>query len=182
LISACARSPWRYSSPVGLGALSSLSNGRVGRHCPVSTARTMPSKKTVRMGTKAKPLALCCRRLCCSEAAFLCHASQSATLNSGAVIERLIRPAWARARFRGCTQQGRRAGRKRHQRRLIKWSPEVASHSASERASSIHLSRKTISERFPAALSSCTMLTKPERLPPPKPTENMTGGAEKRGT
>jgi hypothetical protein len=41
---------------------------------------------------------------------------------------------------------------------------------------------KTISERFPAALPNCTMLTKPERLPPPKPTRTHDRGAEKRGT
>jgi hypothetical protein len=34
-------------------------------HCPVSTARTMPSKNTARMGDKAKPLAAYRRRLCC---------------------------------------------------------------------------------------------------------------------
>jgi hypothetical protein len=41
----------RYSSPVGLGALSSLSNGRVGRHYSVST---MPSENTARMGDEGK--------------------------------------------------------------------------------------------------------------------------------
>ena len=85
----------RYSSPVGPGALTSLSNGRVGRHCPVSTARTMPSKKTVRLGTKAKPLAVGANSaggFAVPEAAFLCCASHSATSNSGPFTERLTRP------------------------------------------------------------------------------------------
>ena len=34
-------------------------------HCSVSTARTMPSEKMVRMGDKAKPLVAYRRRLCC---------------------------------------------------------------------------------------------------------------------
>jgi hypothetical protein len=55
-------------------------SGTEGDHCPASTSRRLPSKKTVRMGDKAKPLAAYRRWLCCLSTRSI-QEQQNQTLN-----------------------------------------------------------------------------------------------------